>query len=112
MTKKRSKGGGGSKWFCCFGSQQNEHPDIQIDTTTTEKLMTSPKSEATMAMPPINEWRSKFVELVVCPRLLIWCAFQYKIVQMLNFYLFSIVQRLFVAHGNVHLCLLLVFREI
>ena len=64
MTKKQTKSGTRSKLWCCFGGS-NDHPDIQIDTTITERLMTPPKVEATMQMPPITEWQSKFEELVV-----------------------------------------------
>ena len=65
MTKKRTKAGGGSTLLCCFGSRRNDHPEIQIDTTTTERLMTPSKTEANMQMPPVTEWRSNFIELVV-----------------------------------------------
>ena len=65
MAKKRKKGGGGSKLLCgCFGTR-DEVPDIQVDTTTSEKLKSPPMAEAITPMPPPVEWRSKFVELVV-----------------------------------------------
>ena len=64
MTKKRKKGGGSNLFGGCFG-QRDEHPDIQINPTTAEKLIAPQMTDLNLQMPPPEEWRSKFVELVV-----------------------------------------------